>query len=74
MSGNKPKPPVQLGLFAEPAAEPAASVKALTKDEIEFWMKHIPTIEEIDSTPELLAEYQRLAARGKGKGPSEEDF
>lgn len=66
---EKPKPPVQLGLFDPPAAE----VKA-KKEDFEFWKTHIPSIEEIDSTPELLAEYQRLAARGKGKGPSEEDF
>ena len=66
----KPKPPVQLGLFDE---EPPAEVKA-TKDDFEYWKKHIPTIEEIDSDPELLAEYQRLAARGKGIGPQDEDF
>ena len=51
-----------------------AEVKAPTRDEIEHWKTHVPTIEEIDSDAELLAEFQRLAARGKGVGPSEEDF
>ena len=66
---EKPKPPVQLGLFDPPAAE----VKA-KKDEFEFWKTHIPSIEEIDSTPELLAEFRRLAARARPDPPGLEDF
>ena len=53
---------MQLGIVDPPAAE----VKA-KEAEFEYWKKHIPTTEEVNADPELLAEFWRLFNKGRGK-------